>query len=282
MSTEPRHEAEYEHRQIEAARRVLVDVGQVLAAYQDSIVVVGGWVPDLLLPDAEEPHIGSIDVDLAIDASRLGEGRYAEMIKALTGTKRYEHSDELFRLHTMVSLEDGGAPVRVDVDFLKALGAKTRRNRPKLTKNFRPLDASGCEAAFRQPELVTVSGAMISGAQNTVRLQVASIPDFLVMKCYALGNRDKPKDAYDICYCLEHYPGGLEELAGHWADRSSAPAIQEAVQILREKFSSVDAYGPRQVVEFHQPHDREEGDRQAQGAYQVVRQFLALVEPAGR
>jgi len=74
MSQEPRHEDEYLPRQVEAARRVLVDIGQVLASFDDAVVVVGGWVPDLLLPDAVPSHIGSIDVDLALDAAKLGDG----------------------------------------------------------------------------------------------------------------------------------------------------------------------------------------------------------------
>lgn len=64
MNPEPRHRSDYSTRQIEAARRVLVDVGQVLASFHDAIVVVGGWVPDLLLPHTAPDHIGSIDVDL--------------------------------------------------------------------------------------------------------------------------------------------------------------------------------------------------------------------------
>lgn len=44
---------------------------------------------------------------------------------------------------------------------------------------------------------------MISGAANTVHLRVASLPDFLVMKAHAIGGRDKPKDVYDLCYCLD-------------------------------------------------------------------------------
>ena len=67
MNPEPRHEGDYSIRQVDAARRVLVDVGQVLASFGDAIVVVGGWVPDLLLPAATPAHIGSIDVDLALD-----------------------------------------------------------------------------------------------------------------------------------------------------------------------------------------------------------------------
>lgn len=78
MTPEPRSEADYSPRQTEAARRVLVDIGQVLASFADCLVVVGGWTPDLLLPDADEPHVGSIDVDLALDAAKLNDGRYAE------------------------------------------------------------------------------------------------------------------------------------------------------------------------------------------------------------
>ncbi|MGD0814614.1 MAG: hypothetical protein ABSA83_13490 [Verrucomicrobiota bacterium] len=31
-------------------------------------------MPDLLLEQAEEPHVGSIDVDLALDVKKLAEG----------------------------------------------------------------------------------------------------------------------------------------------------------------------------------------------------------------
>jgi hypothetical protein len=54
---------------------VLVDVGQVLASFRDAMVVVGGWVPDLLFPGAEPEHVGSLDVDLALDAAKLGDAR---------------------------------------------------------------------------------------------------------------------------------------------------------------------------------------------------------------
>ena len=40
MTPEPRSEADYSPRQTEAARRVLVDVGQVLASFADCLVVV--------------------------------------------------------------------------------------------------------------------------------------------------------------------------------------------------------------------------------------------------
>jgi hypothetical protein len=118
VNTEPRHQGDYTGRQVDAARRVLVDIGQVLSAFRDSIVVVGGWVPDLLLPEAEPRHVGSIDVDLALNAAKLDEGRYAELIKMLLDTRRYRIGDKSFQLVTDVDLKDGEPPVRVDVELL--------------------------------------------------------------------------------------------------------------------------------------------------------------------
>jgi len=184
MNLEPRQRADYSDRQIAAAHRVLVDLGQVLKAFEDCLVVVGGWVPDLLMEPAEEAHVGSIDVDLALDAEKLAAGRYAELLKALLNTRRYQQADEPFKLYAEVDLEDGQPPVRVDVDFLKSPDARTKKNKPKLTERFRPLDASGCSAAFERPELVVITGKMIKGKTNRVQFRVASIAGFLIMKSY--------------------------------------------------------------------------------------------------
>jgi len=212
MNPEPRSESDYSERQVEAARRVLIDVGQVLAAFHDAIVVVGGWVPDLLFPHAEPKHIGSIDVDLALDAAKLTEGRYAELLKLLLDTRRYRHGDKTFQLLTDVPLGDGEQPVRVEVEFLAPSDVKLQKNDPKLIENFRVLQFSACAAAFKAPIDVELVGQMISGAQNRVHVRVAALSDLLIMKAHAIGGRDKPKDVYDLCYCLDEYPGGIAAL----------------------------------------------------------------------
>jgi len=194
MTPEPRQRGDYGTRQVEAARRVLVDIGQVLASFADCLVVVGGWTPDLLLPDAEVPHIGSIDVDIALDVTRLGSGRYAEMLKLLLDTRRYRQGPKDFQLMAEVDLHDGEVPVLVEVDFLAPKDIKLRKNKPKLLSGFRVLQADGCGAAFHAPCELQLSGQNVRGAENTVRLRVASLPDFLIMKAHAIGGRDKPKD----------------------------------------------------------------------------------------
>lgn len=275
--TAPRVAADYDERQVQAAHRVLVDVAQVLGSFRQSIVVVGGWVPDLLLPHAEETHIGSIDVDLALDAKQLTKGRYAEILKLLLETGRYEPGEQAFQMATTVDLKDGGPAIRVDVDFLAPKEIKLKATKPKSIENFRVLQADGCDAAFRDPEVIEIDGPMISGATNRVTVRVAAIPDFVLMKCFALQNRDKPKDAYDIVYCLEHFRDAGPMIAAAWRDEQLRKLVRDATKILREKFSDVRSFGPQQVVEFHNARSVEERDRHARNAFERVQQFLALL-----
>jgi len=124
---------------------------------------------------------------------------------------------------------------------------------------------------------VLIEGQMISGVQNRVSLLVASLPDFLVMKAHALAGRDKPKDAYDLCFCLDYAPGGMEAIARAWRERSSDPLISAAIEHLKVKFATVASYGPQQVAAFYEATSREERDRHCRHAYELVSRFLALI-----
>lgn len=277
MLEEPRFEDDYQPRQVAAARRVIIDVMQVLAAFKDCLVLVGGWLPDLVIGYADESHIGSIDVDLALDVDKLNEGRYADMLKLLLSTKRYRQGDKEFQFVTEVDLKDGDDKVLVEVEFLAPKEVKTKENKPRLLEGFRVLKADGCAAAFQSPLDHKIKGEMVSGARNTVSLQVASVPDFLVMKAFALIGRDKPKDAYDICYCLDHYTGGIAELGEGWRSRIEDEDIVKAIGYLKEKFETVSSYGTMQVVEFHNESDEETRKQQARRAYELVTYFLDKV-----
>ena len=277
MNADPRREADYADRQVSAAHRVLVDVGQVLASFHDSIVVVGGWVPDLLLPGEEPKHIGSIDVDIALDAEKLNDGRYAELLKLLLVTGRYKKGEKTFQLVTEVQLEDGEPPVVVELEFLASSDVKLQKNHPKLVDDFRVLQFPACAVAFQAPIDTEIKGQMISGAENSVRLLVVSLSDFIIMKAHAIAGRDKPKDAYDLCYCLDAYPGGIHALGEDWRERRENSLVDQAVRILQEKFETVDHFGPRQLVIFHDAPNTEEEALHARRAYELVQKLLGLL-----
>lgn len=66
----------------DASRAVLIEVGNVLGAFRDKIVVVGGWVPELFYPN--KGHIGSLDVDLAISPEAFSDDAYTTVRNRLT------------------------------------------------------------------------------------------------------------------------------------------------------------------------------------------------------
>lgn len=55
-----------------ASTSVLLELMAILGAYRDALVLVGGWAPYFLIetskrPDDKFEHVGSIDIDLAVD-----------------------------------------------------------------------------------------------------------------------------------------------------------------------------------------------------------------------
>ncbi len=48
---------DYEARAVHAARTVLLELTHLLGAYREDIVLVGGWVPELLLSSKGSPHV---------------------------------------------------------------------------------------------------------------------------------------------------------------------------------------------------------------------------------
>lgn len=280
MSEDRRTRYEYSPRQTEAARRVLADLSTLLEPFKDCMVLVGGWVPDLRAMESGEDHVGSIDVDIALEADRLGAEGFAELIQVLLDTKRYRPTDEAFSLYTLVDLHDGESSVRVDVDFLKPPGTDLKTVAGSLPSEIRPMDAEGCEVAFEHAEVLLVPGQRAEGASLASGFRVASVAGFLVMKSHAMFEREKPKDAYDICYCLQHHPGGMKELVERWRAKRGVRSVDQALLILGEKFSTVQAEGPRRLVEFYDSSDPEERQIQARRAYELVQGFLKLVAEA--
>ena len=178
---------------------------------------------------------------------------------------------------TTVELGDAEQPVMVEVEFLASDDVELTKNQPKLVEGFRVLRFPAFAAAFTSPVNIDFSGPMISGASNTVHLRVASLPDFLIMKAHAIGGRDKPKDVYDLCYCLDHFPDAIEVVAAAWRAQEHDALVAGAVAILKEKFQSVEHYGPQQLAGFHSGGSSDESEMHSRRAYELVRKLLSLL-----
>jgi hypothetical protein len=80
---EPRSANDYDDAGSRAVLSVLLEIGQILGAYLDRFVVIGGSVPWLLFPNAEPAHVGTLDIDLSLDPQALGDGDYKHLVESL-------------------------------------------------------------------------------------------------------------------------------------------------------------------------------------------------------
>jgi hypothetical protein len=230
---------------------VLIEIGQILGSFKGKFAVIGGAVPWLLLNNEEMPHVGSLDVDLGLDAEALGDGQYATLVEALR-EQGYEQREELrrFQLVRQVPTKDGGAPIDIIVDFLMPRDAEIIKNNPPLVDNFAVQRADGADLAMRFYQMVVIDGPMPAGGTNRVELAVCSIPALLAMKGHALEGRYKQKDAYDIYYCIRNYPDGIGALAEACRPLLDHASGERGYRHIAGKFDTVDGYGPTCVRRF--------------------------------
>jgi len=132
-----------------------------------------------------------------------------------------------------------------------------------------PQPIPGAEMAFRENQITEF---------ETGQLRVASILAFVVMKSLAMHARHNEKDAYDIHFCLENCPGGVEALASLFRPWRGDLLVEDALTKLHAKFRDEYDEGPRIVVEAEHVFDPDRRDiRKAQAAARV-QEFLHLAQ----
>ena len=93
-----------------ASHAVLIEVMNVLGAFRDEIVLVGGWVPDLLYP--HRGHMGSLDVDLAVSRKSLDANVYQTILNRMLTANYSHHTSPTHFTKTVAGVEE---PVKVDL-----------------------------------------------------------------------------------------------------------------------------------------------------------------------
>ena len=115
---------DYTAAAVEAARSVLIELTHILGEYRDDMVLVGGWIPELLIPQSQERHVGSIEVDLALNHKELTEAGYR-----MIGENNYPGGGEAvvkaFKPHLKLALvKEGLKKIAVKFATLDHVGPK--------------------------------------------------------------------------------------------------------------------------------------------------------------
>lgn len=264
---------DYSPDEVAAARSVMLELVRLLGEYQDGMVIVGGWVPELLLPTARTKHIGSTDVDVALDHRKIDEAGYRTIREHLL-RHAYVEGGQPFIFFREAQVSD--RPIVVKVDFLAGeYGGAGPSHRTQPVQEFAARKARGCDLALEMNTRVRIDGRLPGGGLDSAHVRVASVVPFIVMKGMALHDRLKAKDAWDVYFCLVNYPGGLDALVQEFLPHVQRGLVAEGLTKIREKFLSPEHIGPRLVADFDELIDQEARDLRQRDAFERVSYLLA-------
>jgi hypothetical protein len=260
---------------IVACKSVMLEVLTILGKHRDHLVIIGGWVPPLLFGPGD--HIGSIDVDLAVDSRNLPDYIY-ETIKNELAAHAYDHApgDPPNRFRRTLKMSTRERIVKVDVITGIHPGESTGSSHAIL-QGLPIWRATGVSVALDHFRTVTLNGPLPeSGGINTLRARVASAGALVIMKAMAMDERYKAKDAYDIYYCCQHHPQGIPGLADEIFQMLAHPEVQRGVTLIKTKFATLDSVGPTWAAKVIEANG---GDFQQarQDAFQRIALLLELL-----
>ncbi len=278
MGDKPSFASEYSREQAELVRQTCLYVATKLGDLIDELVVVGGLVPSLLIPEESVPrgediHVGTMDLDLGLSLALLDAERYEELTTRLRRARLEPDVNEVGNpTFQRWKIKASGHP-KVTVDFIippsldENKGGKIRH----IEKDSAAVITPGLRLAFIDRQRLSLRGMTILGEKASREIWVCGPGVFVVLKALAFGMRGENKDAYDLYYMIRNYGAGIDDVLRHLKHIIHEQETQDALQILRRDFSEPDGMGPRRVAEFLYRTPNEELEADAAG---FVRVFL--------
>ncbi len=275
-----RFSSNFEDQLITTSKSALIELIRILKPYKEAIVLIGGWVPYLLLEyhkiqEDTFRHVGSIDIDLLIDPKLVGNDEYHTIVELIGETGWEQVPKKKFTFERSIRGRDG-IDRGITVDFLTFQGqivGREHRHR-EVQSDLMARTMLGAELGLQHNFLHHMSGEMPNGVMTEVEFKMLDVVGCIGMKGIALGDRYKHKDAYDIVSVLDHYGNGVKEVAKEFKPFLNEPQIQESLKRIGNNFSNERSEGSLLYAGFLEPVDNNEREVFAQRGFMLVSEFL--------
>jgi hypothetical protein len=245
----------YNNQQLNLVHSMCLYLCTILGDYVDDFVIVGGLVPNLIipqnpLPEGIEAHVGTLDLDIGLSIGVFDSSRYQEIVERLRGAgfipdvnKNQNPTFQRWRLNNSID---------VTVDFLipqitkDEIGGSLKH----LDTNFGAVITPGLELAFQDRTKITISGKTPFGEKAKRDVWVCGPGAYIILKALAFESRGENKDAYDLFYVIRNFGNGHQEVIQHILPLINSKHGKQAIKILDRDFSNPELIGPVRVARF--------------------------------
>ena len=260
MSDKPTTAAGYRREDTEQVVSACLTLAAALGDLADELCIVGGLVPSMICEAEVDPsalgegaHVGTNDLDVALEVTVLDEEHYKEISKRLrnkgfgpdtteTGTKtrqRWRWRDQQVTVDFLIPPAAGVDPDRVRVQSLE--------------HDFAALVVKPLGMAFHERVPRAMAGYTLEGDAIERTVNFCGPAAFIALKAFAFAKRTEQKDAYDLVYVLRRWPGGIPDIASRMAEHAqrSPELVEEILALLERDFRTLDSTGPRSTSRFY-------------------------------
>lgn len=257
MTEKPLFATDYKREDLELVRQTCLYVATKLGDLLDDLVVVGGLVPSLLIPDeslpaGEDVHIGTTDLDLGLSLAILDTKRYEDLSLRLhrADFKPDENEEGNPTLQRWKITPSAGLKVTLDFLIPPSLAADKGGDLRHIQKDLAAVITPGLRLAFWDRQKVSLKGVTLLGEKANRDIWVCGPGAFVVLKALAFDQRGENKDAYDLYFVIRNYGRGIDDVC-----RCLSPLLEEvetkkALAILNRDFLEPDGIGPSRVAWF--------------------------------
>jgi hypothetical protein len=262
-----------------------MELALTLQSYKESIVLIGGWVPYFLIEEFGRDdfrHVGSIDIDLAVNPDKIDQDAYATIIELIErrGYVQRMHNDLpiLFTYEKDILSDTDEQEYKIRVDFLTSQTFETGHRHRKIQPNLQARITDGCDIAFKHNFIKKIEGILPQNGETEVEIRMLDISGCLGMKGIVLGEAYREKDAYDIFSVVSHCLSSPSSVADEVKINLESKSINRGIQNIKNKFRDIRAEGPSWVANFLQPSDQTAKDRIIAEVFVTMKEFLERLE----
>jgi hypothetical protein len=257
MTVKPKHITGYDARHTQVVRATCLDLATRLGDLMGEIVVVGGMVPGLIipqdkLPSGAEPHCGTMDIDLGLAVALFDDKRYQNLTDRLrsSGFEPDRNESGNITLQRWRVVDDHS----LTIDFLVSPSSPEEEEREgkirHIESDFAAVIVPGLHLAFLDQLSLTISGPTRKGEQADASVSVCGPAAFIALKALAFARRGENKDAYDLFYVLRNYGTGVDDIVSRFDPLLGDGKLTEALSIIERDFTKERSTGPMRVSDF--------------------------------